>query len=200
MIDLVKYSKKNKFFEFLIINIFKINIHKLDKTFFFKKNLDLGFNEIFFYDYMKKNQHTKWSLNLENHHYQSNHDLQKLNAFKKPIIKIENFLNKEVKYEIFSSKVFGKFKVKSIWFTIQKNNQGHSKHNHPKSILSGVYYYKGDYSKGGEIEIFNNDKIIEHKPLKNDIIIFNSNIYHSVKPYYGQNDRIAIAWDAIYTF
>jgi hypothetical protein len=200
MIDLVKYSKKNKFFEFLIINIFKINICKLDQIFFFKKNLDLGFNEIFFYDYIKKNPDTKWSSNLANHHYQSNHDLQKLNDFKKPIIQIENFLNKEVKYKIFDGECFGKFRIKSIWFTIQKNNQGVPKHNHPKSILSGVYYYKVDYNKGGEIEIFNNEKIIEHKPLKNDIIIFHSNIYHSVKPYFGQNDRIAIAWDAIYTF
>ena len=34
---------------------------------------------------------------------------------------------------------------------------------------------------------------------KNDLIIFNSETFHSVKAYHGKNDRIAIAWDAIYT-
>ena len=108
-------------------------------------------------------------------------------------------MNTEVKSNIFKNDHIGKFKIKSLWFTIQKKNQGHSKHNHPKSSLSGVYYQQIDENKGGEIEVFLKDEKIEYSPKKNDLIIFNSDTFHSVKPYNGINDRIAIAWDAIYT-
>jgi len=109
------------------------------------------------------------------------------------------YLNTEIKQNIFKDNQFGKFKIKSLWFTIQKINQGHSKHNHPKSALSGVYYHQIDKNSGGSIEVFLEKEKIEYSPKKNDLIIFNSDTYHSVKPYNGINDRIAIAWDAIYT-
>ena len=44
------------------------------------------------------------------------------------------------------------------------------------------------------------NKKVKHTPQKNDLLIFNSSVHHSVNPYFGKNDRIAIAWDAIYTF
>ena len=53
---------------------------------------------------------------------------------------------------------------------------------------------------GGEINILRSNKTIKHNPKKNDLLIFSSNIYHSVENYYGDSDRIALAWDAIYTF
>ena len=34
--------------------------------------------------------------------------------------------------------MIGQFKIKSMWFTIQQQNEKHSRHNHPKSILSGI--------------------------------------------------------------
>ena len=37
-------------------------------------------------------------------------------------------------------------------------------------------------------------------PKKNDLVIFNSETMHSVNPYLGNSDRIAVAWDAIYSF
>jgi hypothetical protein len=48
----------------------------------------------------------------------------------------------------------GRFKIKSLWFTIQKFNQGVPLHNHPKSSLSGVYYQQIDENCGGELEIY----------------------------------------------
>ena len=63
-----------------------------------------------------------------------------------------------------------------------------------------VYYYRIEENKGGELEIFTQHEIVNHNPKQNDLIVFNSDTFHSVKPYYGNNDRIAIAWDAIYTF
>ena len=49
--------------------------------------------------------------------------------------------------------MIGQFKIKSMWFTIQQQNEKHSSHNHPKSILSGISYFKIDEKKGGELII-----------------------------------------------
>ena len=199
MIDLFKYSNRNKFFNFIIQKIFKLDNKNLSKPFFYKKNINLEFNNDFFYDYLNNNKITKWGGQNSGEHYQSNHDLQKLDNLKKSIKLLEKYLNTEIKGKIFENSKIGRFKIKSLWFTIQKANQGHSKHNHPKSLLSGVYYHQVDENNGGELEIFSQEKKIEYSPKKNDLIIFNSETYHSVKAYYGKNDRIAIAWDAIYT-
>lgn len=199
MIDLFKYSNRNKFFNFIIKQILKLDNKNLSKPFFYKKNINLEFDNDFFYDYLNDNKITKWSGQNPGEHYQSNHDLQKLDNLKKSIKLLEKYLNTEIKGKIFENSKIGRFKIKSLWFTIQKANQGHSKHNHPKSLLSGVYYHQVDENNGGELEIFSQEKKIEYSPKKNDLIIFNSETYHSVKAYYGKNDRIAIAWDAIYT-
>jgi hypothetical protein len=199
VIDLFKYSNRNKFFNFIIKQILKLDNKNLSKPFFYKKNINLEFDNDFFYDYLNDNKITKWSGQNPGEHYQSNHDLQKLDNLKKSIKLLEKYLNTEIKGKIFENSKIGRFKIKSLWFTIQKANQGHSKHNHPKSLLSGVYYHQVDENNGGELEIFSQEKKIEYSPKKNDLIIFNSETYHSVKAYYGKNDRIAIAWDAIYT-
>ena len=199
MIDLFKYSNRNKFFSFIIQNVFKLDNKNLSKPFFYKKNINLEFDDDFFYNYLNNNKITKWSGQNPGEHYQSNHDLQKIKTLKRPIKLLEKYLNSEIKGKIFENSKIGRFKIKSLWFTIQKNNQGHPKHNHPKSLLSGVYYHQVDENNGGELEIFFKEKKIEYSPKKNDLIIFNSETYHSVKAYNGKNDRIAIAWDAIYT-
>ena len=66
--------------------------------------------------------------------------------------------------------------------------------------MSGVYYFKIDNNSGGEINLDLENEKITHLPQKTDLLIFNSAVYHSANPYFGNNDRIAIAWDAIYTF
>lgn len=201
MIDIYKYSKKNTIYNFFFTKILRIDIDCLSRPFFYKENINLEFNEIFFYNYFDNNPITKWSGNINNRqHYQSNHDLQKLKDLKKPINILEKFLNKAIKCKIFKKNTIGRFKIKNIWFTIQKKNEGHSLHNHPKSILSGVFYFKVDKDSGGEINLHFENKKIEFKVQKNDLLMFNSHVFHSVNPYFGKNDRIAIAWDATYTF
>ena len=49
--------------------------------------------------------------------------------------------------------MIGQFKIKSMWFTIQQQNEKHLSHNHPKSILSGISYFKIDEKRGGELII-----------------------------------------------
>jgi hypothetical protein len=199
MFDLIKYSKKNSFFKFILTKFLKIDISNLSKPFFFKQRIELKIDNNFFYDYLKSNKNTKWSGQNPNEHYQSNHDLQNLDQLKKPIKLLESYLNNNIKKTIFKEARMGKFKIKSLWFTIQKFNQNVPLHNHPKSLLSGVYYHQLDENNGGELEIFTESKKIEYSPKKNDLIIFNSKTFHSVKAYNGKIDRIAIAWDAIYT-
>ena len=203
MLDLYKYSKKNWLFNFLFSKILKINFNNLSKDFLFKENIDLNFKESFFYEYCMHNERTKWGDNFNKEiPYQSNHDLQKLDELQESIEKLERLLNNNVKKKLFKDSCIGRFKIKSLWFVMQKKNFGHfvTKHNHPKSVLSGVYYFKVEKNSGGELNIyFDNEKAV-FIPKINDLIIFNSNVLHSVNSYYGKNDRIAIAWDAIYTF
>ncbi len=131
--------------------------------------------------------------------YQSNHDLEKYIEMKTVKKSFENLLNKDIRSSIFKKNIFGKFKIKNMWFTIQGKNEGHHSHNHPKSILSGVYYVDVEDNSGGEIVLELENKKIVHFPKKNDLIVFNSSVFHSVNPYLNDKDRIAVAWDAIYT-
>ena len=200
-LDLYKYSKKNLFYKFLIKKILRINVELLKKDFLHFDNIDLEFKESFFYEYYKKNPTTDWVGNIdERDHYQSNHNLQSKDEFYKPVRKLESFLNKKIKEKLFIKNMNGKFRIKSMWFTIQKKNEDHSIHNHPKSILSGVSYFKIEEKKGGELILYKKDKKITFMPKKNDLVIFNSETMHSVNSFIGESDRIAVAWDAIYSF
>ena len=200
-LDLYKYSKKNLVYKFLIKKILRINVELLKKDFLHFDNIDLEFKESFFYEYYKKNSTTDWVGNIdERDHYQSNHNLQSKDEFYKPVRKLESFLNKKIKEKLFIKNMNGKFRIKSMWFTIQKKNEDHSIHNHPKSILSGVSYFKIEEKKGGELILYKKDKKITFMPKKNDLVIFNSETMHSVNSFIGESDRIAVAWDAIYSF
>jgi len=200
-LDLYKYSKKNLVYKFLIKKILRINVELLKKDFLHFDNIDLEFKESFFYEYYKKNPTTDWVGNInERDHYQSNHNLQSKDEFYKPVRKLESFLNKKIKEKLFIKNMNGKFRIKNMWFTIQKKNENHSIHNHPKSILSGVSYFKIEEKKGGELILYKKDKKITFMPKKNDLVIFNSETMHSVNSFIGESDRIAVAWDAIYSF
>ena len=200
-LDLYKYSKKNLVYKFLIKKILRINVELLKKDFLHFDNIDLEFKESFFYEYYKKNPTTDWVGNInERDHYQSNHNLQSKDEFYKPVRKLESFLNRKIKEKLFIKNMNGKFRIKNMWFTIQKKNENHSIHNHPKSILSGVSYFKIEEKKGGELILYKKDKKITFMPKKNDLVIFNSETMHSVNSFIGESDRIAVAWDAIYSF
>ena len=224
-IDLLKRSIKNPLARFFISKIFKIEISNLLKPKIFIHQFDSeSMKKDFFYEFRKKNPITKYAK--PNKHYQTNHNLtddSRFFSFKK---KIEKFLNDEIKNEFFKNKTLGKFKIKNMWFTMMSQNQTHEIHNHPKSSLSGVYYLTESKNSGGlnillpknnlkkykeiketsydDIEL-HNEKIktiliddLTFYPKKNQMIIFNSYIYHFVDKYTDTNDRISIAWDAIY--
>ena len=78
MLDLVKYAKKNKFYNYLIRNILSIDIDLLLSSFYHKDNFDLNFNENYFYEYRKKNIKNRWTSRPNiTINYQSEHNLNK---------------------------------------------------------------------------------------------------------------------------
>ena len=94
MIDIYKYSKKNKIYEFIILKILKINVQLLTKPLFLNFNLNIDIDEKFFYEYREKYPITKWmEMEEVSKFYQSNHDLTKLAGMKKLIKNLEKILN-----------------------------------------------------------------------------------------------------------
>ena len=48
-------------------------------------------------------------------------------------------------------------------------------------------------------ETYINSKNYKFNPNEKDMIVFNSYLYHSVESYSDKDDRISLAWDAVYT-
>jgi len=90
------------------------------------------------------------------------------------------------------------------------NNDGKLKILIPENNLAEYNSQKLQQHQVNKTEIFDlrdnstkkkniNDKVFDFNPLNNEIIIFNSYLYHWVEEYKDTDDRISIAWDAIYT-
>ena len=68
------------------------------------------------------------------------------------------------------------------------------------NILTNIETILTDIRFGSEVNKNLDNKIFVFNPKENEIIIFNSYLYHWVERYNDTEDRISIAWDAIYTF
>ncbi len=151
--------------------------------------------------------------------YQSKDDLNKRIEFSKITTYMEKFINKKVSKYI----QFKKLKLIKMWIVITKNFGIMKKHSHFNADFSGVLYVKVDSNKnykGGlkihnvmqNIEIYtyskkekkfqkkiNRKKSFILKPNKNDLILFNSYIEHSV---INKNsrvvDRISLPFDMVF--
>ena len=235
MFDLLKINKKNFILKFILKILFRFD----QDNFFFPKifKIDVKISKInsdFFTNYHKKFKKNKYS-NTKNL-FQSVHDIHKIKDFVELRLKIEEILNKKIKNFFLQKNVKGVFKIKSMWFVIMKKDSIHRIHIHPKSTLSGIFYFKVKKNTGGKttflIPNFNKkfyDKLIPRKytskktnliilkknnvvekkilqkkeyilePRENNMVIFNSYLFHGVKKYNYKKDRISIAWDAVYT-
>ena len=56
-----------------------------------------------------------------------------------------------------------------------------------------------NFNENKEEENYINTKSYKFNPNEKDMIVFNSYLYHSVENYSGKDDRISLAWDAVYT-
>lgn len=224
MLDIVKKINNNKLYKFFFLKILKLNINKFKIpriiTFNFQNEL---IKKSVLYKYKDLYPSTKY-VDLDDP-YQSNHDLINNKDFKNLLISIENYLNNYLKLKLLNIK-FGQFKIKNLWFVIMSKNQNIKVHSHPKAVFSGVYYLTPSKTNGGlvilqpknnkdiyeksNITIYDNiiihgkniseeNKNFKFSPDKNDLIIFNSYLYHYVEKYNDNSDRLCVAWDAIYT-
>jgi uncharacterized protein (TIGR02466 family) len=194
----------------VIVNNFKIN----------KKIL----HSIYKY---KKNNKPKKNLNYHKNIYQSDHTLhlnKEFNSFTKKIISLINYSKILNIFNINTSKII----INKLWFVITRAGGHMHPHAHLDGVLSGVFYIKTSkaynsgslniYNQFGKLEIFKfnyynskdikklNQKTFKKKmfifrPKRNDLIIFNSYVFHSVNN--SENilqDRVSIPFDCAFKY
>jgi len=108
------------------------------------------------------------------------------------------------------------FTINSLWINQNNKYNFNSPHIHPLSVFAGVYYldvaetggdlifYRGDRSnqmldtnKGFVDADFNAE--YHFTPLKNQIILFPSNLVHMVSPHFDDKPRISVSFNILIT-
>ena len=131
----------------------------------------------------------------------------------KPFLNLKNELDLKVK-EYFDKIICPSNKVKPYitqsWLNYTKRNQYHHKHQHPNSLVSGVFYINAD-EKLDKIKFFKED----YQPIKleikeynlfnsqswwftvktGDIVLFPSSLTHMVETKQGDNVRTSLAFN-----
>ena len=219
-----KYKKKVNFFNYFKKRKKKYSqeILKLlyqPKIFILKFSFDIDeiLKQIYNYDKLyQKNQYTKdGHTNI----YQSEHNLEKNEKFEKLSSELQAFINQRLQDHIINNKL----KISKLWFVITKKMGIIKKHSHFNSDFSGVFYLDIEETKeiDGGLKIYNpmenivilkfsedknmfiktvcTEKNYTFKPTKNDLIIFNSYLEHSVNNTSSkQTDRISLPFDLIF--
>lgn len=96
------------------------------------------------------------------------------------------------------------------WINVTEPGQAHHRHNHPNSILSGVFYlnansevdsimfYKPEYRRilftNGNTTKYNTD-VFQMPVHSGDLVIFDSGIEHSVLPTKGDHIRMSLSFN-----
>jgi uncharacterized protein (TIGR02466 family) len=100
--------------------------------------------------------------------------------------------------------------ITQSWLNYTKKNQYHHKHQHPNSLVSGVFYINAD-EKLDKIKFFKED----YQPIKleikeynlfnsqswwftvktGDIVLFPSSLTHMVETKEGDNTRVSLAFN-----
>lgn len=210
-----RYFKKRKknYKKKILKNLYQSKIF----IFNFPYNTEKIINHIYNYDQL--NRDNQYSNHGHSNVYQSEHNLEKKKEFSKISYDLEFFINKKLN-KFFDFQVL---KINKLWFVITKNLGIIKKHSHFDSDFSGVFYLKVEENRNDDaglkihnfsenIEVYKfhnlenkfikticNDKTLLLKPKKNDLIIFNSYIEHSV---YNKSlkdiDRISLPFDLIF--
>jgi uncharacterized protein (TIGR02466 family) len=188
------------------MNCYKTDIFK-QAIYSFKLNLDLEEINNFCLSFEKNNE-GRYASNFGG--FQSN-DLD----FNIPIVnKISSLILDNVNYV---SKKYFKLNrslgISNIWFNINRYKDNNSKHIHPNSLFSGVFYSKVP-SNSGSIRFFNSESveiffsgldIMEYtkynsssyllKPEVSLLHIFPSFLNHCVEPNLSNQERISFSFN-----
>lgn len=110
---------------------------------------------------------------------------------------------------------FPNAEIVESWYHITSYGGYHGYHNHPITPIGGIYYVSTDECNGfsgdnkfykpyhtghpliyGPLQKIMSD-IHQVIPKNNSLILFPGFMYHSASPYYGESDRICIAFNII---
>ena len=121
---------------------------------------------------------------------------------------IESCLDKVM--EDLSFNYIEKLKISLMWANVNKTNQWHHGHKHPWSIVSGILYLQGNsgrtwFSRKNPYHIsdmfpcyYESEKaeiIHKHNPKPGTMLIFPSDLIHSVDENKEEQDRITMSFN-----
>ena len=219
-----KYKKKIDFFNYFKKRKKKYsqeNLKLLYQPKIYIQKFSFDIDEIVkqIYNYDKLYQKNHYTDDGHTNVYQSEHNLEKNEKFKKLSNELQDFINQRLQDHINNNKL----KISKLWFVITNKMGIIKKHSHFNSDFSGVFYLNIEESQeiNGALKIYNPMENIEilkfsdeknifiktvcteknyiFKPTKNDLIIFNSYLEHSVNNKNTSNiDRISLPFDLIF--
>jgi uncharacterized protein (TIGR02466 family) len=173
----------------------------------FKLDLDLkAINDYcYFYSNNKKSVKKSNSNGFQSEDVSNNSDI--INLLKNTFLEKTNIVSKEI------YKINNNLKISNIWFNINKYKDYNMEHDHPNSILSGVFYSKIPKDSGKlvfksseNIGVYlSNISILEYNSENSTKIIFNTDINylhifpswlkHYVEPNMSNEDRISLSFN-----
>ena len=124
----------------------------------------------------------------------------------------------EVNRDFWPEGAEGDASIIESWFHVTKNGGYHDVHSHPNCSWCGIYYLDpgesdlgsrngvnrfydprinaDHYSDAGSAYI-NQQGFWDFEPVEGQIVIFPSYLKHSALPYFGDKDRVVIAFNAV---
>lgn len=141
-------------------------------------------------------------------------DIQTLNTFLEELVSI---VADDVNRDYWPEQAEGHAEITESWYHITRAGGYHDAHSHPNCSWCGIYYLEpGDsdfnqrsglnrfydprsnadhYQDAGSAYLSNNG-IFDFEPREGQVVIFPSYLKHSALPYFGERDRIVIAFNA----
>ena len=183
----------------------------------FPKNTEKIINQIYKYEKLYKKNEFSNDGHVEV--FQSEHNLHEHPKFQEISNELEKFINSKVQ-KFFNYK---KLTIDKLWFVITKKSGIIKKHSHFNSDYSGVFYLnvEENVETGNGLKLYNpfenleilrysvnanqfnievtKEKTLLLKPSKNDLIIFNSFLEHSVDNKNSNiSERISLPFDLVF--
>ncbi len=123
--------------------------------------------------------------------------------------RIQNAVH-EYFYGVLKAQSYVEIYVTESWINKSIRGQGHHRHCHPNSIVSGIVYLEGDTDSGTTVFHKNQYDIIEYdtvesnlfnsrtwgiRPPNGSIVLFPSGLEHFVEEYHGDDPRITLSFN-----
>jgi uncharacterized protein (TIGR02466 family) len=193
----------------MVIQEYHYNSIDIFKTSIYSFKLNLNLNDICKYciEYEKNNQSNNRSGvgNFQSKDLSLDNPI--VNSIANSFLENANFISYN------NYKIKNKLNLANFWFNINKYKDFNLEHDHPGSILSGVYYVKTPKNSGNLIFKNNNnrdlylpdDRLIEYNilnsssyflpPQENCLHIFPSWLIHYVEPNLSKEERISFSFN-----